>query len=76
MAVDYPRLVIPFYRPRWSPFKRTSQFKIYMQKLNRAGYYRMLSFGGTATYTVQTSPVSRHTFTPLRLTFNVLQGTT
>lgn len=76
MAVDYPRLMIPFYRPRWSPFKRTSQFKIYMEKLNRASYYKMLSFGGTATYTVQTSPVSRHTFTPLRLTFNVLQSTT
>lgn len=76
MAVDYPRLVVPFYRPGWSPFKRTSQFKIHMEKLNRASYYKMLSFGGTVTYTVQTSPVSQHTFIPLRLTFNVLQSTT
>ena len=76
MAVDYPRLVIPFYKPRWSPFKRTSQFKIYMEKLNRASYYKMLSFGGTASYTIQTSPTSQHSFTPLRLTFNVLQSTT
>ena len=75
-SVDYPRLVIPFYNSRWSPFKRTSQFKIYMEKLNRASYYKMLSFGGTASYTIQTSPTSQHTFTPLRLTFNVLQSTT
>lgn len=75
-SVDYPRLVIPFYKSRWSPFKRTSQFKIYMEKLNRASYYKMLSFGGTASYTIQTSPTSQHTFTPLRLTFNVLQSTT
>ena len=75
-SVEYPRLVIPFYRPRWSPFKRTSEFKLHLEKLNRASYYKMLSFGGTASYTVQTSPVSRHAFTPLRLTFNVLQSTT
>ena len=75
-SVDYPRLVIPFYKSRWSPFKRTSQFKIYMEKLNRASYYKRLSFGGTASYTIQTSPTSQHTFTPLRLTFNVLQSTT
>ena len=76
MSLVYPRLVIPFYRSRWSPFPRSSQFKIYLEKLNRAGYYKMLSFGGTATYTFQTSRKSRHTLTPLRLTFNVLQSTT
>ena len=76
VALDYPRLVIPFYTPRWLPFKRTSQFKIYMEQLNRASYYKILSFGGSVTYTIQTSPVSMHTFSPLRLTFNVLQSTT
>lgn len=75
-SLDYPRLVVPFYKSRWTPFKRTTQFKLYMEKLNRAKYYRMLSFGGTATYTFQTSPRVRHTLTPLRLTFNVLQSTT
>ncbi len=76
VTLDYPRLVIPFYRPRWSPFDRSSQFKVYAEQLNRAGYYKMLSFGANATYTFQTSPASRHTLVPLRLTFNVLQSTT
>ncbi len=76
MSLVYPRLVMPFYRSRWYPFPRSSQFKIYMEKLNRARYYKMLSFGGNVTYTFQTSRKSKHALTPLRLAFNVLQSTT
>lgn len=76
VSLDYPRLVIPFVKYRWSRFPSSSQFKLYADQLNRAGYFRLLSFGGNASYAYQPTITSKHTFSPFRLTFNLLQSTT
>lgn len=75
-SVDYPRLVIPFVKYRWSRYASGSQFKLYANLLNRAGYFKLLSFGGNASYSYQPTATSKHSFSPFKLTFNLLQSTT
>ncbi len=75
-SLDYPRLVVPFMKYRWSRFASSSQFKLYANQLNRAGYFRMLSSGGNVTYTYRSSERLKHTVSPLKLSFNLLQNTT
>ncbi len=75
-SLDYPRLVIPFMPYRWTRYPSTSKFKIYANQLNRAGYFRLLSFGGNASYTYRPHATVKHAFSPLDLTFNLLQSTT
>lgn len=76
VSLDYPRLVIPFMKYRWSRYPSSSQFKLYADQLNRAGFFKLLSFGGNASYAYQPSATSKHTFSPFKLTFNLLQSTT
>ena len=76
VSLDYPRLVIPFMKYKWTRYPSSSQFKLYAEQLNRAGYFRLLSFGGNASYAYQPSATSKHSFSPYRLTFNLLQSTT
>lgn len=75
-SLDYPRLVVPFMKYRWSRFASSSQFKLYANQLNRAGYFRMLSSGGNVSYTYQSSERLKHTISPLKLSFNLMQNTT
>ena len=43
VSLDYPRLVIPFMKYKWSRYPSSTQFKLYADQLNRAGYFRLLS---------------------------------
>jgi outer membrane protein assembly factor BamA len=77
-SLDYPRLVLPWVNKqlRRSRFPQHTSFKLYANQLNRARFFKMLSFGGTVSYDFQPSRVWKHTVTPFRLTFNTLQHTT
>lgn len=57
-------------------FPATTTFKLYIDQLNRAKYYKLLAFGGNATYDFQPKRTSKHSFTPFKLTFNVLRDPT
>ena len=72
-TLTYPRLMFPGLNTRRSRFFSQTEFKLYANQLNRAGYFRLLSFGGNAIYSFQTSPTSKHSFTPFRLSFNMVQ---
>lgn len=75
-SISVPQLLFPggyYYHYRW-PVSTTA--RLYADWLNRAGYFRMLAFGGNLTYAFSSSPVLTHTVTPFRLTFNTLQRTT
>lgn len=77
-SLDYPRLLIPWVRNRVDRFRFPSHtsFKLYVDQLNRARFFKMLSFGGTVSYSFQPSRLVKHTVTPFRLAFNTLQHTT
>ena len=78
LSLEFPRLVLPWIRDRIDPFRIPSQtnFKIYAEQVNRARYFKMLSFGGTVSYSFQPSRSMKHTVTPLHLAFNHLQRRT
>lgn len=44
--------------------------------MNRARFFKLLAFGGDASYEFQPTATSHHSITPFKLTFNLLQHTT
>lgn len=72
-SLVFPRVVFPTFGGREYDFPANTTFRLYVDQLNRAKYYKLLSFGGNATYDFQPTRTSRHSLTPFRLTFNVLQ---
>lgn len=75
-SLTFPRIVFPWLSKKDYDFPATTKFSLNIDQLNRAHYFKMLSFGGDATYTFQPTRVSKHAVTPFRLTFNTLQSTT
>ena len=72
-SLTFPRVVFPRLGKMEFDFPATTTFRLYIDQLNRAKYYKLLSFGGNSTYDFQPSRTSRHSITPFKLTFNVLQ---
>ena len=75
-SLAFPRVVFPTFGKREYDFPATTTFRLYVDQLNRARYYKLLSFGGNATYDFQPTRTSKHSVTPFRLTYNVLQHQT
>ncbi|MDR0961727.1 MAG: BamA/TamA family outer membrane protein [Mediterranea sp.] len=75
-ALTFPRVLFPRMGGREYDFPATTTFKLYIDHLNRAKYYQMQAFGGNVTYDFQPVATVKHSFTPLRLTFNVLRHPT
>lgn len=78
VSLDFPRIVLPWIKDKIDGFTYPSgtSFKLYANQLNRARFFRMLSFGGSVSYNFQPSRSWKHTVTPFRLTYNTLQHTT
>lgn len=78
LSLEFPRIVLPWIKKRIDPFRFPSHtnFKVYVDQVNRAKYFRMLSFGGSVSYSFQKSRSLKHSVTPLHLTFNHLQHRT
>lgn len=72
-SLTFPRVVFPRLGKMEFDFPASTTFRLYVDQLNRARYYKLLSFGGNATYDFQPTRLSRHSITPFKLTFNVLQ---
>lgn len=72
-SLNFPRVVFPRLGKLEFDFPASTTFRLYVDQLNRARYYKLLSFGGNATYDFQPTRLSRHSITPFKLTFNVLQ---
>ncbi|MCD8029300.1 MAG: outer membrane protein assembly factor [Bacteroides sp.] len=75
-SLTFPRLVLPRFGGKEYDFPATTTFRLNADLLNRARYYRILSYGGNVTYDFQPRRTMRHSVTPFRLTFNLLQSTT
>jgi len=75
-SLTFPRVLFPRLGNLEYDFPATTTFKLYVDQLNRAKYYKLLSFGGNATYDFQPTRTKKHSFTPFKLVFNVLQNST
>ena len=75
-SLVFPRVVFPRMGDREYDFPATTTFRLYIDQMNRAKYYKLLAFGGNATYDFQPKSTTKHSITPFRLTFNVLRNPT
>lgn len=76
LSMSVPQLLFPggYSYPYRYPVSTTS--RLYVDWLNRGGFFRMLAFGGNLTYAFSSSDKISHSITPFRLTFNTLESTT
>lgn len=74
-SLTYPWIAFPGFAGKNTKYSSSSIFRISIDNLKRAGYYRLVSFGVDATYNVQTSPYVTHQIVPLTLTYNKLMQT-
>lgn len=75
-TLTFPRLLFPTLGKRDLNFPATTTFRLYADQMNRARFFKMLSFGGDASYEFQPSATSHHNVTPFKLAYNLLQHTT
>ncbi|KAA6332603.1 Translocation and assembly module TamA, partial [termite gut metagenome] len=75
-SLTFPRVLFPKIGNNEYDFPANTVFRLNADLLNRAHFFKMLSFGGEATYTFQPSSMNRHVLTPFKLIFNTLQQTT
>lgn len=75
-TLTFPRLLFPTLGKRDLNFPATTTFRLYADQMNRARFFKMLSFGGDASYEFQPSATSHHSVTPFKLAYNLLQRTT
>lgn len=78
VSVEYPRLETPFglfQRHRFYAPPHT-KFSLAGNVQNRASFFKMLTVTGEVTYKFQTSPNSRHEFSPLLLDYNYMSRST
>ena len=76
LSLDLPRMILPGMHPQRLRFPATTSISVYADMLNRATYFRMLSFGTSLSYSWRKSRTSRHELTPLSLTYDKLLRTT
>ncbi|MBO4593591.1 MAG: BamA/TamA family outer membrane protein [Bacteroidaceae bacterium] len=76
LSLDLPRMLVPGMNPQRLRFPASTTIAIYADLLNRAGYFNMLSFGTSLSYSWRRNRTSRHEFTPLSLTYTKLNRTT
>ena len=75
-TLTFPRVLFPTLFKRDMNFPASTTFRIYADQMNRARFFKLLAFGGDASYDFQPSATSHHSITPFKLTYNLLQHTT
>ncbi len=76
LTLSFPRLFLPIVHRKYLRVPSSTSFRIYSNRLNRSGFFRMVQVGGDATYKIFSHSTTTHTITPLRLTFDMLRSTT
>lgn len=75
-TLTFPRVVFPWLSKREFSYPASTTFRIYADQLNRARFFKLLSFGGNASYEFQPSATSHHSLTLFKLAFNKLRNPT
>jgi outer membrane protein assembly factor BamA len=75
-TLTFPFVMLPSFARRGLAYPSNTSFRFYANTLNRARFFRMLSFNGSVAYEFQPAPLHHHSFTPFRLTYNRLLSTT
>lgn len=73
--LSVPRLMIPKFMQSAKDRQERTQFQIGADFLNRHSYFRMISFGGSATYDFNSSKRNYHSIVPYKLNYTYLLRT-
>lgn len=76
LGIDAQLAIPRLLAPRALQRSGKTAFQIGLDLMNRPDYFRMISFGGSAGYDFDTSPVSHHALTLFKLSYNKLLSTT
>ncbi len=76
VSLSYPWIAFPWLNKRFYKYPTSTRFRISADQLNRANYYRLMSFIAEATYGFQTSRSWSHQLSPLTISYNKMQETT
>lgn len=75
-TLTFPQVLFPKLIKGDTKYPSSTSFRIYIDQLNRAKFFKMLAFGGSASYDFQPSATSQHSVTPFKLTYSLLQRKT
>ena len=76
MSLSYPWIAFPGLNKQFFRYPATTTYRLNINQLNRANYYRLMSFIAEAKYGFQTSRSWSHELTPLAISYNKMQQTT
>ena len=76
LSLAYPWIAFPWLNKRFYKYPTSTLFKMSVEQLKRAYYYRLMTFTAEATYGFQTSRSWSHQLSPLSITYNKMQNTT
>ena len=75
-SLSYPWIAFPWLNKKIYRYPTSTTFRVSVDQLNRANYYRLMSFMSEARYGFQTSRSWTHELTPLSVSYNKMQHTT
>jgi outer membrane protein assembly factor BamA len=76
MSLSYPWIAFPGLNKQFFRYPASTTYRLNINQLNRANYYRLMSFIAEAKYGFQTSRSWSHELTPLTISYNKMQHTT
>lgn len=76
LSLSFPSLLWPGQIDSYYLYPTSTTFGLTASLMNRAGFFRMLSWGLNAKYEFQPSEAHRHQIVPFKLNYNYLQYTT
>lgn len=75
-SLEFPRLLLPFWRHRRWYQTPTTKIKVASDVINRSGFFKRHIVSGELTYTFQRTATSSHQFSPLTLQYEYMQNQT
>lgn len=75
-TLTFPEIIFPHFFNDDQRYPSSTSLRLYVDQMNRARFFKLLAFGGSASFDFQSSPTSYHSVTPFKLTYNFLQHTT
>lgn len=76
VSLSYPWIAFPWLNKKLYRYPTSTQFRVNVDQLNRANYYRLMSFMSEARYGFQTNQSWSHELTPFTISYNKMQHTT
>lgn len=76
LSLTFPRIFFPIIHRRHLRVPSSTSFRLFINQMNRSGFFKMVHSGGEATYKIYTKSTTTHTVIPFRLSYDMLQRTT